>query len=87
MSAHEDLEDMVRIPDALRMGERIRVHLGTSTAETVAQGQLQAAEVGEAWEWKEEEEHVEVENRMAKQETLMHKVPAPAFEREKVRPT
>ena len=52
MSAHGDLEDMMRDPDALRMGERIRVHLDTSTVETGGQGQSQsqAGEAGEAWE-------------------------------------
>lgn len=71
-------------PDALRTGEQILVHFGTSTAETVGQGQLQAAEVGEAWGWKVEEVHVKVENKMARRETWAHKVLAPAFEREKV---
>lgn len=60
MNAHVDLEDMVRDPDALQMGERIQVRLDTWTAETEGQGQLQlqAAEEGEVWGWKGEEGHV-----------------------------
>ena len=39
MSAHGDLEDKMRDPDALQMGERIQVHLDTPTVETGGQEQ------------------------------------------------
>lgn len=77
---------MVRDPDALRMGERIQVHLDTWIVETGGQGQSQADGVEEGWEWKEEGEHAQVEDKMAWQETMVHMEPAQVFGREKARP-
>lgn len=76
---------MVRDPDALQMVERIQVRLDTLTVETAGQAQSQAGEVGEGWEWKEEEERAQVEDKMVMQDSLARKGPGRAFEQEKVR--
>lgn len=77
---------MARDPDALRTGERIQVHLDIWIVETEGQAQSRADEAEEGWEWKGEEGHEQVEDKMVLQETLAHKEPAQVFGPEKGRP-